>query len=854
MALELVSVPYGAAAVDALAEGVARAKAGEPLRPVTVVVPSNYAGVAARRALARRGGVAGLTVVTLYRLAELLAGPALARSGRVPVSSPVVSTAVRVALAEEPGLFRPVAEQPSTVEALRRAHRELRDLDPQDRDRLGQDARAAAVLAIDARVTARLERAVVRRDGPHGGGDRSGRSGGGARTAPGLPAPGRDRPRRPAAASPGRAWAGHGPARRHRHGRRPPRDRIADRLERPAPAVADAEPVARSRPGFELVVAADEDDEVRAAMRRVLRAAEEGVPLERVAVVHAPGAVYGRLLVEHLEAARLPWNGVTDVPLAERVAGRTLLALLDADLPVLRRRDVFALLASAPPTSGRPVTSWERLAREAGVVAGRDQWEHRLAALAAVERDRAVPAPRGEDPGARADWREERAGRAEELAQFVATLADLLEPPASRTWSACAAWCRTLLDHVLGPPSRRSAWPPDELRAAEDVERVLARLARLDAVATAGGMDPDEAGSCRSATCGRRCRYATGRRPLSCGPPWTRSCRTACAPSGVSAKGLFVGPIPLAVGIDTDLVIVLGLVEGGLPGVLSDDPLLSEASRRRTRRGASHRGGPAGLAPPPTPRRRGGRPHDRRGQPARRGAAHRAGAPAVPLAGRPPRRRPAGPLGPSPLLPRRPGLGDRTSGVDGHRPARLGAGGNGRGARRGLAHRLPPGGPPLAPSDGPLRQALTLVRARASERFTAFDGNLAELASGGRRLGPRRPTSPTTLETWAHCPFAYFVRSMLGVREPDRLDDLSSLRPSDRGILVHTVLDAVVTATVAPGDVPGPGEPWSGRSAAAELAELDRACRAEPSSAASSASRSIGGGSSAGSVAVWTAS
>ncbi len=156
MALELVSVPYGAAAVDALAEGVARAKAGEPLRPVTVVVPSNYAGVAARRALARRGGVAGLTVVTLYRLAELLAGPALARSGRVPVSSPVVSTAVRAALAEEPGLFRPVAEQPSTVEALRRAHRELRDLDPQDRDRLGQDARAAAVLAIDARVTARL--------------------------------------------------------------------------------------------------------------------------------------------------------------------------------------------------------------------------------------------------------------------------------------------------------------------------------------------------------------------------------------------------------------------------------------------------------------------------------------------------------------------------------------------------------------------------------------------------------------------------------------------------------------------------------------------------------------------------
>ena len=193
-------------------------------------------------------------------------------------------------------------------------------------------------------------------------------------------------------------------------------------------------------------------------------------------MVYTPGAVYGRLLVEHLEAARLPWNGVTDVPLAERVAGRTLLALLDADLPVLRRRDVFALLASAPPASGRPVASWNGWpGRPASSPAGPVG-----AAARGPRRRRSRPRrPRaaGEEPGARADWREERAERAEELAQFVAMLADLLEPPASRTWSAYAAWSRTLLDHVLGPPSRRSGWPADEIRAAEEVERVLARIA-----------------------------------------------------------------------------------------------------------------------------------------------------------------------------------------------------------------------------------------------------------------------------------------------------------------------------------------------------------------------------------------
>src|SRR4249919_719957 len=100
MALEVVSTRYGGTAVDALAAAVARAKGREPLRPVTVVVPSNYAGVAARRALARRHGVAGVSFVTLYRLAELVAGPVLAAEGRVPLSSPVLATALRSILAD----------------------------------------------------------------------------------------------------------------------------------------------------------------------------------------------------------------------------------------------------------------------------------------------------------------------------------------------------------------------------------------------------------------------------------------------------------------------------------------------------------------------------------------------------------------------------------------------------------------------------------------------------------------------------------------------------------------------------------------------------------------------------------
>ena len=363
---------------------------------------------------------------------------------------------------------------------------------------------------------------------------------------------------------------------------------------------------------------------------------------------------------------------MTDVPLAERVAGRTLLALLDTDLPALRRRDVFALLASAPPAAGRPVASWERLAREAGVVAGRGQWEQRLATLALADRDSGAAPWR--DPGGRANWREARAERADDLARFVVMLADLLEPPDSRAWSAYAAWSRTLwtTSWARRRDTRGLAGRRDP--AAEEVERVLARIASRDAVAPP--------------TVDRAVLRAAVDVELSDG------LRTV----GRLGEGLFVGPIPLAVGIETDLVIVLGLFEGGLPGVLTEDLLLAEASRRRIRRGPAHRGRPAGTPPPPVPGRRGGGRRHRGGQPtssrAADGSAHppSRGRLADLRAGESPVRsvrhgsfldglcRPAG--GPA---------GGR-AGVDGdrHRTARLGAGGVGRRARRGLALRRAP--------------------------------------------------------------------------------------------------------------------------------------------------------------------
>ncbi|MGY1709116.1 hypothetical protein ACI8AC_06350 [Geodermatophilus sp. SYSU D00758] len=129
---------YGRAALEELREAVREAKSGDPLAPVTVLMPNNIAGIVARRFLAHglgdgHRGVAALFPTTIVRLAEQLAAPAL--HPRRPATTPVVAAAWRAAL-KDPGIFEPVAEHAATVEALVRAGRELRDVDDQALDAL----------------------------------------------------------------------------------------------------------------------------------------------------------------------------------------------------------------------------------------------------------------------------------------------------------------------------------------------------------------------------------------------------------------------------------------------------------------------------------------------------------------------------------------------------------------------------------------------------------------------------------------------------------------------------------------------------------------------------------------------
>ena len=156
--VEVDVVGYGRPATEALARRIVAAKAGgHALDPVTVIVPSNTAGLSARRLLAVGDVASGLSPVNLanvsfvtpFRLAELWGA---ARVGdRRPLTNPVLAAAVRAALTSEPGLFAEVADHQATVAAIMAVYAELSRALPETRSAI------AAASSLGAEVVRVVE-------------------------------------------------------------------------------------------------------------------------------------------------------------------------------------------------------------------------------------------------------------------------------------------------------------------------------------------------------------------------------------------------------------------------------------------------------------------------------------------------------------------------------------------------------------------------------------------------------------------------------------------------------------------------------------------------------------------------
>jgi ATP-dependent helicase/nuclease subunit B len=795
VALDPVPTAYGRPALEALARAVAAAKGGDPLAPVTVVVPANHVGVTARRALASGSlgrlsdggsGVAAVTFVTVYRLAELLGAARLAAEGRRPVSTPVLAAALRRALRDDAGLFAPVAQHPATEAALVAAFGELSDVSPAGLDALAAVGRRAH----DVVRLCRRARSVLS-DGWYDEADLTEAAIAAVRGDPQrvarelghvvvyLP---QDLLQRQARllvtvteACPTAVVAGLSGVERADAG-------VRRSLVRLGAAVPDALASSGPRGATRVLTASDADDEVRAAVRAVVDAARAGTPFERVAILFGSREPYGRLVHEHLAAAGIPRNGAAVRPLAASLAGRTLLDLLTLPDHDFRRADVVGLLGrSGAAGVGRrraPVAEWQRFTRQAGVVAGREQWSDRLERLATeLDRRAAGIEALGTDPfdETGTERRREamealqrRAQRVRDLAALVVGLIDEITDAAAapQPWTARVRWLRRLGTHLLGGDAQRVEWPSDERRAADRVEAALDRLASLDGIDDPPPLD-------------------VFRRTLEL------ELDADLGRVGRFGEGVLVGPLSFAIGLDLDLVVVLGMSEGTLPAAVHDDSLLPDGER------------PAAGGELPLRRERVGREQRRLLAALAAADRHLLCAPRGDL-------RASSERVPSRWLSELTdaGAGAETADDAGARVEHVPS------FAHGVTHVAFPATEQeyrlrAGPDHDPVVEAGSrVIRARRSRAFTRFDGNLGGLSVPSPL---DEVVSSTRLESWASCPFAYFVGHLLQVEPTEDPARQLTISPWDRGSLVHEILQAFVDDVLArPADrQPRPDQPWS---------------------------------------------
>ncbi|HUF99263.1 MAG TPA: PD-(D/E)XK nuclease family protein [Ilumatobacter sp.] len=759
-----------ARALESLGESVRQIKGESPLTPITVVVPTNATGVTARRYLGAHGGVAAVDMLTLYRVAEVLGGPVLAAAKRQPVSTPVIDLAVQAVLRERPGAFEAVAEHPSTVVALRDLHREIRQAGPDAPRKLAESSKrgreaanistqvtdrlrdwydegdlivAAANVAITQPLPAQLQRIVVFL--PHA------LKGGELALVQALSQQAQIEV----------VVASTGDLAVDTH--------IATMCAAlGAPVTHLAITVGGTTPPAQLVSATDADEEVRHAVRVVVNAARDGVAFQRMAILWPVDQPYARLVEHHLNAAGIEWNGRPGTTIAERVAPRFLLDLLDVDRRGLRRRDLFELLADLPlrGSDGRSaVHRWERVSRDAGVTKDAD-WAPRLTRYAAGQRQRDTQ--RGVETSHRAD-------DAEELLAFLTDLRrDLGHRSAVRRWDEWSDWSIRQINKRLGLGFIRSLGPTEQM-ALDHTSRVLDRLKSLDTVS-----GPATRAEFR-AVFAAEFDVAPGRQ-------------------GRIGTGVTIGSVSGAVGLDVDLAVVLGAAEGLMPGSPSSGPLISDTDRER-----------AGLELSTAISLR----------------MHRQFRSVLAAAGRTVVTRPRGDLRATSSREPSRWLAPLGIAVDeplpSHHAALLATEFPVHEAEHRLRRRLASASAGVLPvdstdvtSDLVLSASLALRTARRTPVFTAYDGDLTSLDL----VHFERPIAPTHIEAWVKCPHAYFMKHMLGIYAVEEPGDIMEISSADRGNAMHEALDRFHREVIA-GTLPQPVGSWSSHHAHRLLAIFD---------------------------------
>ena len=529
------------------------------LAPATVVVRSALAGLDLRRRLAAPSGLVNVRFTVLSRVAELIGAPELSRDapvgcGRRPITRAALGAALRAALDKDPGVLAPASTHTSTEAALADSYGDLRQAVGAERSRLaGCGARVADVVRLADCARQLLVGGWYDVDDLTSAATAALRAGRGVLEDLGLVvvhlpdllrpveidllvALSNRAPLRILVGVTGDEQADAAPLVLARL--------LAERLGVGAPPAVAGRAAGAVRVD-EVVSAPDPETEVREAIRRVIAHGERGRSFARCAIVHPGSRRYGRLLAEQLDAAGLAWNGpAPDVarglargacPHRSRGAGKAA-----AGARALRDRRL------ARPGSDRDGRRRSGALRGLGPrVASRRRGLRSCGVARAARRVRR--ALRGGSPsrvgaGARSP-RVRRGARGRAVANSSAAAR-------GRSSGAGRAPC---VEEYLAPP---------DSDVHREVELAIEELIDLEPLEALGSLAPS-------------LRHDRMSRALA-------SVLDRPAPRvGRYGRGVVVAPLASLVGLETELLVVVGATEGQLPGRTSDDPLLPAHERER---------------------------------------------------------------------------------------------------------------------------------------------------------------------------------------------------------------------------------------------------------------------------------
>jgi ATP-dependent helicase/nuclease subunit B len=524
-----------------------------------------------------------------------------------------------------------------------------------------------------------------------------------------------------------------------------------------------------------LLSAPDPPREVREAARACLRWASEGIAFHDMAVVFRQSEQYRGLVDELFREARIPVYLNDGSPLIERPIGRSLAALLTLIGSRLTRASVMEFLTETtlPPAklerlNGFEPAAWDQLSREAGIVEGHEQWLDRLVHLQ-LSIDRSFISDETET-------NDRTAIKVAEIKRFRGFLGEF--------FGQLEAWPER--DSWAGFRERLRALAGDYIDGVEPVIDALQDLDQLGVLADSIAF-----------------------------PRFVRAVRAALQqidgnqlfgePTGTFGRlGVNVLDVNSLRHLRFRAVIVLGLTERSFPPPPRQDALLLDDERRALNERIDGEIPPRATGPDVEPLQftltiaaarerlilsyaRGEAGGSRSHLPSYffRAAAGTLTGAAVRIAD---------------IDRLDPELFERV-------PAnRFGAALPEEALTASEFDRTLMGLDPALGQACLRQRSASFARARSawdarwqSPALTAWDGvldpSLRDAISGSARL--TKVLSPTRLETYAACPYRFFLQAILGlaeVEEPEAVERISAL---DRGSLIHTILDRFLSETSA---------------------------------------------------------